>query len=77
MHRSRTTRLRAVVLTLTIGFAPSLALTGCDSGSDANPTDQAKVGQEAAKSSMEYMRKHHEELKGASKTGSKKVSPSR
>jgi hypothetical protein len=77
MQRLRTERLRTVVLTLTIGFAPSLALTGCDSGSDTNPIDQAKVGQEAAKSSMDYMRKRHAELKTAPRTGSKPASPGR
>ena len=43
MQRFRTARLRTVVVILTIGFAPSLALTGCDSGGDANPIEQAKV----------------------------------
>jgi hypothetical protein len=77
MQRIRTARLHTALVTLIIGLGPSLALTGCDSGSDANPNAQAKVGQEAAKSSMEYMRKHHAELKGAAKTGSKQASPGR
>ena len=77
MQRFRTERLRSVVMTLSIGFAPSLALTGCDSGGGSNPIDQAKVGQDAAKSSMDYMRKRHAELKTAPRTGSKQASPSR
>jgi len=54
-------------LILTVGFASTLALNGCDSGGGGNPIEQAKTGQEAAKSSMEYMRKHHAESKSASK----------
>jgi hypothetical protein len=73
MQRLRIARLRFGVSIMTIGFALSLALTGCDSGGGGNPTEQAKTGQAAAQSSMDYMRKHLAESKGAPKTQSKQA----
>ena len=70
MQQLRMARLPSAVLILTIGFGASLTLTGCDSDGGGAPVEQAKAGQQAAKSSMEYMRKRHAELRGASKTQS-------
>jgi hypothetical protein len=68
MQRFRKVRLGSLVLILTFGSVWSLTLTGCNSGSASSPVEQAKAGQEAAKSSMDYMRKHIAESKGATKT---------
>ena len=65
MQPHRIVRLCASVLILTIGFAWSLTLTGCGSGSSATAVEQAIAGHDAAKSSMDYMKKHRSE---ASKT---------
>jgi hypothetical protein len=73
MQQPRTGRLRSAILILTIGFAPSLTLTGCNSGGGDPPVEQAQAGQKAAKSSMDYMRKRHAELQGAPKTQSKQA----
>jgi hypothetical protein len=73
MQQLRVARLRSAVLILTIGFAPSLTLTGCSSGDGGTEVEQAKVGHEAAKSSMEYMRKRHAELQGGPKTQSRQA----
>jgi len=73
MQRLRIAHLRSLVLILTIGFAPSLTLTGCDSGGGGTPVEQAKAGHEAAKSSMEYMKKQHAGSKGAPKTQSRQA----
>ncbi len=70
MRRPWIAHLRSVVLIITIGLTSSLALSGCDSGG-GGPTEQAQTGHEAAKSSMEYMRKHIAESRGAPKTKSK------
>ncbi len=66
MHRPPLVPLRCLVLTLTVGFASSLALTGCDSGG-STPDRTSTKGQEAAKSTMEYMKKQLAESKAASK----------
>ena len=42
MQQLRIARLRSAVLIMTIGFAPSLTLTGCDSGSDGTPVGAGK-----------------------------------
>ncbi len=73
MQQLRRGRLRSAILILTIGFAPSLTLTGCDSGGGGPSAEQAKVGHEAAKSSMEYMRKSRAELQGGPKTQSRQA----
>jgi hypothetical protein len=58
----RLIRLCSSVLVLTIGLAWSLTLTGCGSGSaTATAVEQATAGHEAAKSSMDYMKKHRSE----------------
>ncbi len=75
MRRLPTAHLRSVVLTLAMGVVSSLAMTGCDSGDTGNPVEQAKTGQEAAKSSMEYMKQRHEAQKPGSKTQSKQQPP--
>ena len=62
MQPLRTVPLRFSVLILTIGFAWSLTLSGCGSGSTtATAVEQATAGHEAAKSSMDYMKKHRSE----------------
>jgi hypothetical protein len=58
-------------LIVTIGLASSLTLTGCDSG--GAPTEQAQKSREAAKSSMEYMKKQLAASRGASKPQSKQT----
>jgi hypothetical protein len=68
MQRFRKVRLGALALIPTFVFGSSLALTGCNSSSVSSPVEQAKAGQEGAKSSMDYMRKHLSESKGATKT---------
>ncbi len=74
MQRFRRVRLRSLVLILTFGSVWSLTLTGCNSGSVSSPVEQAKAGQEAAKSSMEYMRKSTcSELQGGPKTQSRQA----
>ena len=70
MRRPWIAHLRSVVLIITTGLTSSLALSGCDSGG-AGPTEKAQTGHEAAKSSMDYMRKHIAESRGAPKTKSK------
>jgi hypothetical protein len=45
-----------------------LVLAGCNSSRTENPVSQASAGQAAAKSSMDFMRKHVAEKKPASKT---------
>jgi hypothetical protein len=67
MRRPWTARLRFVVLIITIGFASSLALSGCGSGGGGSPAEPAPSGHDAAKSSMEYSRQHIAESKTASK----------
>jgi hypothetical protein len=57
----RLIRLCSSVLVLTIGLAWSLTLTGCGSGSSATAVEQAIAGHVAAKSSMDYMKKHRSE----------------
>jgi hypothetical protein len=76
MPRLRIARLRSAVLIVTVGFAPSMALTGCGSGGGGNPAPvaSAEAGQAAAKSSMEYMKQRHADSKGASKTKSSQAS---
>jgi hypothetical protein len=73
MQQQRIARLRSVVLILTIGFAPPLTLTGCDSGGGGTPTEQAQKGQEAAKSSMDYMKKQLAASRAAPKTQAKQA----
>jgi hypothetical protein len=73
MRRQRIARLRSLVLILTIGFAPPLTLTGCDSGGGGTTAEQAKAGHEAAKSSMEYTKKRLAESRAANKTQSKQA----
>lgn len=68
MQRLRTARRRCLVSMLTIGLASLPGLTGCGSGDGSSSSgEQATKGHEAAKSSMEYMRKHIAETKTASK----------
>ena len=69
MQPLRIVSLCSSVLMLTIGLAGSLVLTGCGSGSSATSVEQATAGHEAAKSSMDYMKKHRSE----SSQGVKKV----
>jgi hypothetical protein len=62
MQPLRIVRLCSPLMILTIGFALSLTLTGCGSGSaTATAVEQATAGHEAAKSSMDYMKKHRSE----------------
>ncbi len=68
MQRFRKVRRGSLVSILIFGFGSASALSGCDSGGASGPVDQAKAGQEVAKSSMDYMRKHISESKGATKT---------
>jgi hypothetical protein len=75
MQRLPTARPRSVVLTLMIGIVWSLSLSGCDSDDGGTPMEQAKTGQEAAKSSMEYMKQRHAAQKPGSRTQSKQQSP--
>jgi hypothetical protein len=59
---------------LTIGFALSLTLTGCGSGSaTATAVEQATAGHEAAKSSMDYMKKHRSEASQPIKKAHSKI----
>jgi hypothetical protein len=74
MPRLRIARLRSAVLIVTVGFAPSLALTGCDSGGGGSPNEQARTGRDAAKSSMEYMKQRHAGSTEASKAKSSRAS---
>jgi hypothetical protein len=62
MQPLRIVPLCSSVLILTIGFASALTLTGCGSGSaTATAVEQATAGHEAAKSSMDYIKKHRSE----------------
>jgi hypothetical protein len=65
MQPLRIVRPSSAVLILTIGFALSLT-TGCGSG-NATPVEQAIAGRDAAKSSMDYMKKHRSESSQAVK----------
>ncbi len=75
MRRFLKVRLGSLVLIPIFMSGSSLALTGCNSGSVGSPVDQAKAGQEVAKSSMDYMRKHVGEAKGAARTKAKNRIP--
>jgi hypothetical protein len=68
MQPLRIVRLCFSVMILTTGFAWSLTLTGCGSPSSATPVEQAIAGHDAAKSSMDYMKKHRSESSQAVKT---------
>jgi hypothetical protein len=61
MQPLRMVRLCSLGVILTIAFALSLTLTGCNSGSSATAVEQATAGHEAAKSSMDYMKMHRSE----------------
>ena len=72
MWQVRRLRVRYVVLIVTIGMVSSPGLTGCGSGGTGDPVAQAQAGNEAAKSSMEYMRNRHKaQPKAASKAHTK------
>ncbi len=68
MRPFRIVRPGCLVLILSLVFGSSSALTGCGSGSVSSPVEQAKAGQEGAKSSMDYMRKHINDSKGTIKS---------
>ncbi len=67
MQRLPIAAQRALILTVIFGLVSPLLMTGCESRSE-NPVDKASAGQAAAKSSMDYMRKHVSEKKANSKT---------
>jgi hypothetical protein len=77
MRRLPTAPLRSVIWTVTTGALLSLGVTGCDSGDGGNPIEQAKTGQEAAKSSMEYMKQRHAAQKPGPRAPSKAPAPGR
>jgi hypothetical protein len=66
MQRHRIVGRRFLVWTVMFGLVSPLMMTGCESHSES-PVAQASAGQAAAKSSMDYMRKHVAEKKPASK----------
>jgi len=67
MQPVRIVRIRAHIMVLTIAFVWSLTLTGCGSGKSATAVEQATAGHDAAKSSMDYMKKHRSESSKAVK----------
>jgi hypothetical protein len=61
MQPLRTVHLCSLGVILTFALALSLTLTGCGSGGSATAVEQATAGHDAAKSSMDYMKKHRSE----------------